>query len=264
MKLKKTLFYTLLFVSTLGLKAQSINDQLFEHKQFIVENDTLLYRIMLPENFTKEKKYPLVVFLHGAGERGNDNNTQLTHGSALFTSPENRKNFPAIVVFPQCPKTDYWASLTADRTVKPIDFTFNDDAQPTKSLQLVINLLDQLLAASYVNTNKVYVMGLSMGGMGTFELLSRQPTTFAAAVPICGGGNPASTQKYALNTELWVFHGAKDDVVSPQLSIEMVKSNIINGGNPNFTLFGNDNHNSWDSTFAEPNLLPWLFTRIKK
>lgn len=93
MKLKKTLFYTLLFVSTLGLKAQSINDQLFEHKQFIVENDTLLYRIMLPENFTKEKKYPLVLFLHGAGERGNDNNTQLTHGSALFTLAKIEKIF---------------------------------------------------------------------------------------------------------------------------------------------------------------------------
>ena len=125
-------------------------------------------------------------------------------------------------------------------------------------------MLDDLLAKPYTNKKQVYVMGLSMGGLGTFEILNRKPTTFAAAVPICGGGNPETTTSYATNTALWVFHGAKDDVVSPQLSIGMVSGILNAGGHPNFTLYSNDNHNSWDSAFAEPQLLPWLFSKIKK
>lgn len=264
MNYKLLTFHIFLCIFSFGTKAQTTNDLLFEKKEFIVKSDTLLYRIMYPENFSENNQYPLVLFLHGAGERGNDNNTQLTHGSSLFASPENRLNYPAIVVFPQCPKNDYWANLSADRTVKPISFKFQNGGEPTKSLKLVMLLLDELLTKPYAKKNQIYVMGLSMGGMGTFEILSRRPTTFAAAIPICGGANPNTTKKYALNTELWIFHGAQDDVVNPQLSIEMVSSILAAGGTPNFTLFGKDNHNSWDSTFAEPNLLPWLFTRIKK
>lgn len=258
---KKIIFSCCLFLSFFGAISQIAEVSLFEKKQFIKELDTLQYRILYPLNFSEEKVYPLVLFLHGAGERESDNETQLTHGSALFLTNESRTNFPAIVVFPQCPKNDYWANLTADRTTKPITFEFKNGEKPTKSLGLVIGLLDDLLTKSYTNKKKVYVMGLSMGGMGTFEILNRKPTTFAAAIPICGGGSPETTASYATTTALWIFHGAKDDVVSPQLSIGMVSGILNAGGNPNFTLYSNDNHNSWDSAFAEPNLLPWLFSK---
>ena len=106
-------------------------------------------------------------------------------------------------------------------------------------------------------------MGLSMGGMGTFELLSRKPNTFAAAVPICGGGDPESVSMYAQTIPLWVFHGAQDNVVNPLQSMEMVSALLNSGAHPRFTLYDFANHNSWDPAFAEPDLLPWLFSNRK-
>lgn len=236
----------------------------FSKEIFINNSDTLSYRILLPKNFDESKQYPIVLFLHGAGERGSDNTKQLVHGSKLFLNNINRGAFPAIVIFPQCPQNDYWSNATVDRTTKPISLVYPLNAAPTKSLNLVMSLMDEFLSKPYVNKNKIYVGGLSMGGMGTFEILHRKPNMFAAAFAICGGGNPDTVKAYANNTELWVFHGAKDDVVNPQLSVSMVSAYLQAGGKPNFTLYADDNHNSWDSAFAEPELLPWLFSKSKK
>ena len=116
---------------------------------------------------------------------------------------------------------------------------------------------------NYVDNSKIYVGGLSMGGMGTFEIISRQPNVFAAAFAICGGGNTENATKFATKVPMWIFHGAKDNVVKPQLSVQMVNAIINAGGTPNFTLYAEDNHNSWDSAFAEPKLLTWLFSNTK-
>lgn len=234
-------------------------DREFLSEQFVQEGDTLNYRILFPSDFSPEKQYPLVLFLHGAGERGNDNQAQLTHGSSLF---QQNSEYPAIVVFPQCPQDDYWANIDShhDENGKRI-FSFSAAKEPTKSLSLVMGLLDELLEAGNVKKDQIYAGGLSMGGMGTFELLARRPNLFAAAIPICGGGDPETASLYADNTELWIFHGAKDDIVPPGLSIEM--ANAINeaGGVASLTIYGNANHNSWDPAFAEPNLLKWLFSK---
>jgi len=237
--------------------------ELFAKEQFIQEKDTLLYRIMLPNNFDASKTYPLVLFLHGAGERGSDNQKQLTHGSSLFASEANREKFPAIVVFPQCPKNDYWANAEVDRSTKPLTLKFPETLEPTTAMVLAMGLLDELLAKAYVNKDQVYIGGLSMGGMGTFEMLHRKPTIFAGAFAICGAGNPEFASDYAKQTALWVFHGANDDVVNPQASVDMVSGILKYGGKPNFSLYAKDNHNSWDSAFAEPELLTWLFSNSK-
>ncbi|WP_342155455.1 carboxylesterase family protein [Joostella sp. CR20] len=232
--------------------------QLYQKDNFVSNKDTLKYRVMLPDNFSTEKQYPLVLFLHGAGERGSDNESQLTHGSKLFASEENRKNFPAIVIFPQCPKNDYWSNADVDRSGQGVKLVFHDDKKPTKALQLTIELLQKYSEQPFVDTNKIYVVGLSMGGMGTFEILSRLPNTFAAAIPICGGGSESAVRKYA-QTPLWVFHGAQDDVVNPIHSVKMVSAILNEGGHPKFTLFDTANHNSWDPAFSQPDFLPWLF-----
>ncbi|QDO92580.1 prolyl oligopeptidase family serine peptidase [Formosa sediminum] len=239
-------------------------EDLFLSKTHIVNTDTLQYRMLLPKDFSKNKTYPVVLFLHGAGERGNDNKKQLANGSDLFLKESIRKTFPAIVIFPQCPENDYWAKLEADRSTKPITFTYKYKESPTKAMALVIDLMNDLVKKTYVKTNQVYVMGLSMGGMGTFEILYRKPNLFAAAIPICGGGNPESVKAYAKSTPLWVFHGAKDDVVDPNLSVNMVSALLKNGGVPRFTLYDYANHNSWDAAFAEPELLIWLFSKSNK
>ncbi|HMC01425.1 MAG TPA: alpha/beta hydrolase-fold protein [Flavobacteriaceae bacterium] len=259
----KTLFCGILLFFLINASFAQ-HQKLYKHKQYISNGDTLKYRILLPKNFDESKQYPVVLFLHGAGERGNDNKAQLVHGSKLFLKENVRDSFPSIVVFPQCPKEGYWSNARVDRSTKPISLKYPVNAEPTISLSLVMKLMDEYLGKPFVNTNKVYVGGLSMGGMGTFEILYRKPDMFAAAFAICGGGNPEGAKEYAAKTELWVFHGAKDDVVNPQLSIDMVSGYLKYGGKPNFTLYADDNHNSWDSAFAEPELLPWLFSKSKK
>ena len=237
------------------------NTDAFSKEFYIVGKDTLNYRLLLPNNFDKAKTYPVVLFLHGAGERGNDNQTQLTHGGELFI--KYRDSFPSIVIFPQCPKEDYWANVMIDRSKSPLEITFPKDSPPTKALTLVMELMDEMVQKSYVKKDQLYVCGLSMGGMGTFEILFRKPEMFAAAFSICGAGNPETAETYAKNTPMWIFHGSNDDVVNPQYSIDMVSGILKYGGKPNFILFSKDNHNSWDSAFAEPQLLPWLFSNIK-
>lgn len=259
-KPSRYLCYLLLFVVNVITAQQN----LFKESIYVKGKDTLKYQILLPEDFSESKQYPVVLFLHGAGERGTDNLKQLTHGSKLFTNPINRGAFPAIVIFPQCPQTDYWANATVDRSTKPITLTFPLNAPPTKALSLVMSLMDSFLEKAYVNAKKVYIGGLSMGAMGTFEMLYRKPNVFAAAFAICGGGNPEGVKSYANTTDLWVFHGAKDDVVDPQLSVNMVSAYLKAGGKPNVSIYADDNHNSWDSAFAEPTLLTWLFSKSKK
>jgi predicted peptidase len=247
-----------------GCNAMAQDNPSYEKKKLVQGKDTLLYRILYPENFSEDASYPLILFLHGAGERGDDNEKQLTHGSELFTNASHRKEFPAIVVFPQCPEDDYWANVDVNRSSYPVGLNFNYEKGPTKPLSLLMELLEQMRGKSYVAKDKVYVMGLSMGGMGTFELLSRKPDVFAAAVAICGGGDPDSVTEYASEVPLWAFHGAKDNVVAPQQSITMVSALLKEGGLPRFTLYDDADHNSWDPAFAEPGLLPWLFSHSLK
>ncbi|SFZ94318.1 Phospholipase/Carboxylesterase [Flaviramulus basaltis] len=259
--MKYKIFVTLLFLCLSNmLKAQ--NNE-FSYELYLNDNDTLQYRMLLPKNFSEEKQYPVVLFLHGAGERGSNNESQLVNGSKLFLNDMNRGAFPAIVIFPQCPKEGYWSNAELDRNTKPISFNYPVKEEPTKSLNLVMDLMDNYLEKPFINKEKIYVGGLSMGGMGTFEILSRKPDMFAAAFAICGGGNPESVMEYANKTDLWVFHGANDDIVDPQLSVSMVSAYLKAGGKPNFTLYANDNHNSWDSALAEPELLTWLFSKSK-
>ncbi|MFT3826415.1 MAG: alpha/beta hydrolase-fold protein [Chitinophagaceae bacterium] len=252
---------TLLLLLAFVTKAQ--DRSLFEKRLYIYKNDTLPYRILLPVNYDPSVKYPLVLFLHGAGERGRDNEKQLTHGAALFLRDSIRNNHPAIVVFPQCMEESYWSNvnIVKDSSGKR-QFYFRKDGAPTKAMMLAQRLLKDLQQHYPVNSKQVYVGGLSMGGMGTFEIARRNPKTFAAAFAICGGADPATAGK--LRKIKWqVFHGGKDDVVNPDFSRKMVAALKQAGADVQFTLYPDANHNSWDSTFAEPALLYWLFSQRK-
>lgn len=190
---------------------------LFQKKQFISGNDTLPYRLLLPENYEASKKYPLVFFLHGAGERGNDNEKQLVHGAKLFLKEEVRRDYPVIVVFPQCPQNSFWSNVDFRMENGKRVFGFKAQGEPTIAMKLAQELLYSIIKDYPVNKRQVYAGGLSMGGMGTFEIVRRNPRLFAAAFPICGGGEP-TTASVMKKTKWWVFHGGKDDVVPPELS----------------------------------------------
>lgn len=160
-------------VLSLNLYAQDTSE--FLKATLIEGEDTLSYRILYPKNFNPAEKYPLVLFLHGAGERGDDNKKQLVHGSSLFLNQKNRENFPAVVIFPQCPSSEYWAKADIERSPEGNTFKFDYSGAPNKSMGLVMKLLDQYSQNHFIDQKRLYVGGLSMGGMGTFEILSRMP-----------------------------------------------------------------------------------------
>lgn len=260
MKYLSLALITLLFISFSAL-AQNLS--VYEKHLFIQNTDTLPYRLLLPENYNAAKKYPLIFFMHGAGERGNDNEKQLVHGAKLFLKEEVRKNFAAIIVFPQCPEKSFWSNVDfkTDSNGKRI-FNFQSAAAPSLGMKLANALLLQVIKKYPVNKKQVYVGGLSMGGMGTFEIAARNPKLFAAAFPICGGGDPATAKKMR-KIKWWVFHGAQDDVVPPSFSQTMVDALRKAHAKVQFSLYPNANHNSWDAAFAEPDLLKWLFAQHK-
>ncbi|MDB5137841.1 MAG: prolyl oligopeptidase family serine peptidase [Mucilaginibacter sp.] len=244
--------------------SQAQNLSSFDRGSYIIKSDTIPYRILFPQNFDPTKKYALILVLHGAGERGNNNEAQLAYGPKLFLNDTIRAKYPAIVVYPQCPANSYWSNVKIETNATgKLIFNFVEGGEPTRAMSALLGLVSQLLDKPYIDKHRVYVGGLSMGGMGTFEILRRDPGVFAAAFAICGGDNTRNAKVYAKKVPLWVFHGAKDDVVPVDHSIVMVEAIKAAGGDPKLTIYPNDNHNSWDDAFADPGLIPWLFSHKK-
>lgn len=223
----------------------------------------LPYRILLPENYDKTKKYPLVLFLHGAGERGNDNESQLTHGAKLFIDSANRKAYPAIVIFPQCPTEGYWSSVEVNRNTSPFTLKFDYTRPITPALQAAIELVQKMIVHEGVDKSRIYITGLSMGGMGTFEAAYRFPELFAAAVPICGGADVRAYDKRVSKIPFRVFHGAKDAVVDVKHSQVVVQKLKTLDTHVEYIEYPEVNHDSWDNAFAEPDFLSWIFSKVR-
>ena len=233
----------------------------YEKKEFIKGKDTLRYRIIYPEKYRKHKAYPLLLVLHGSGERGHDNEAQLVHGGKRFLEENIRKHFKAIVIFPQCPKDSTWSRYRRTGTTLSIQTADN----PTVPQLLVKELIDEMVAEKKLDERRLYVGGLSMGGMGTYDMLTRYPDYFAAAFPICGIANIPLFIDRSSQIPLWIFHGGKDNTVSPEPDRELYKALMTRGiKTVNYTEYPSMGHNSWDSAFIEPKLLPWLFSNKKK
>lgn len=259
--MKKFLSFAILSLLMLQL-SYAQDKSIFSKEIFVSGNDTLLYRKLLPENFDPTKTYPVLFFLHGSGERGNDNEAQLMHGSKLFLRADIRRDFPAIIIFPQCPKDDFWANVKFGDGISADRFGFQKGGKPGKAMKLVMGLLSDLKSKKYTAKNQFYVGGLSMGGMGTFELLRHKPKAFAAAFAICGGDHVENVKKYK-NIPISVFHGGKDTTVPLQKSEIVVNELKRLNGDVKFTVYPEAGHNSWDSAFAEPDFLSWLFSHKK-
>src|SRR6187200_208453 len=237
----------------------------YEKKEFVfAEGKTLPYRILYPANYDKTKKYPLLLFLHGAGERGKDNEKQLAHGSKLFITEGNRKNFPAIVVFPQCPAESFWAVMKTDQTKQPPVRTFDYTVEPNWPLAAANELVKKISKEEGVDKSRVYISGLSMGVMGTFESVYRYPDMYAAALPICGGGDVNHYDKRVAKVPFWIFHGAVDAVVNVKLSQEMVEKLKSLKAEVRYSEYPGVNHDSWKNAFAEPDYLSWMLLHKKK
>lgn len=258
--LRCTCFILALLLAQL-LYAQPAN---YLHRSFISGADTLPYRILFPQGYNHDLRYPLVLVLHGAGERGNDNNLQLLHGSSLFSNTHNQKMHPAIVVFPQCAAQQYWSSVQVMQQTRPYDLDFDYRRPPTAPLQAVMKLLQQLCNVEAVDRRRIYVTGLSMGGMGTFELVHRLPRVFAAALPICGGGDAVRYTRRAQKVPFWIFHGSTDAVVDVNESRRMQAQLQAKGFPVRYTEYAGVGHNSWAPAFAEPEFLSWMFLQQRR
>ncbi len=257
----KNQIYLIQIFLCLAIALNAQDYKLYEKATFVYESDTLRYRLLKPKNYNPSEQYPVLLFLHGAGERGNDNSSQLTHGGALFLKKEARDNYPSWVIFPQCSKNDRWPSFFSDSWNETL---VKISSNPNKSLKLVIKLMDEFIEKKQVDKTRVYVSGLSMGGMGTFEILCRRPNMFAAATPICGNGVAQMAKLYSQKTPVWIFHGSDDSVVSPIHSLRMATAIIESGGSPKMTLYEGVDHGSWYNVFAEQNFLKWIYSKSKK
>ena len=212
----------------------------YERSVFVSSlGDSLNYRLLEPEVMQAGEKYPLVLFLHGAGERGNDNEKQLTHGGQMFLNPVNREKYPAFVLFPQCPESGYWAYENRPQSFIPTQMPVGKEMPSV--FQAVKELLDMYLANPQVDKSRIYIMGLSMGAMGTYDMVSRFPDIFAAAVPICGTVNPTRLSA-ARNVAFRIFHGDADDVVPVAGSRQAYKVLKAAGASVEYIEFPGCNH----------------------
>ena len=213
------------------------HDQLFD--KTLSQTLTMKYLLYLPVDYDKgDAEWPLILFLHGAGERGDNLKLVEKHGPPKIVK---QKDMPFIIVSPQCPKDSWWP----------------------KENEVLVNLLDDIVSRYNVDESRIYLTGLSMGGYGSWSLGCDHPKRFAAIAPICGGGEPFFGRKLK-NTPVWAFHGAKDTVVSLKKSEDMVKAVKGAGGDAKLTVYPQAGHDSWTETYNNPELYEWFLKHSKQ
>jgi len=254
---KPFLFFALLFcVSPHFSFAQSSSR--FSKEKFVGEKgDTLLYRQLFPDADTM-RKYPLVIFLHGSGERGNDNEAQLKWGVMNFATDQNMVLHPAFVIAPQCPEKISWSNFSREKNSTDAKL----QSTPTKPMELLIELIHKLVKTMPIDSNRIYITGLSMGGFGTYDAIERYPNLFAAAVPVCGGGD-ASKAPLIAHLPIWIFHGSEDPAVNPKYALDMLEALSKAGAHPGFTQYPETGHFSWLAAYSDEAMLEWLFRQHK-
>jgi len=223
--------------TTMGAKSEKAGGQ---SKQMLNKKITKVvdcnYLLYLPADYSKSKdKWPLIMFLHGAGERGKNVEVVKKHGPPKMIA--QGKSFDFIVVSPQCPNDLWWPEQT----------------------EVLMALLDEIEAKYRVDTDRVYLTGLSMGGFGTWTLAAKYPNRFAAIAPICGGSERISGSRLK-KVPVWAFHGAKDPTVPLIRSQEMVDAVKKAGGNAKLTIYPEAEHDSWTETYNNPELYQWFLS----
>ena len=200
--------------------------------------ENLTYIVRYPNDYVEGKKYPVIFFLHGAGGRGND--IEMIKSNPYFTLTEKHDDFPFITIAPQC-SSETWFDL----------------------FEQLKRLLIKTANESYTDPERIYGMGASMGGYGTWQIAMSMPEYFAAIAPICGGGMYWLAYRL-VNVPAMAFHGALDDVVNPEESLKMVAAVNRNGGNAKVTIYPKNNHDAWSDTYRNPEVFKWLLEHKNK
>jgi predicted peptidase len=252
--MKLITLFTLIFVSH-SIRAQHVLD--YRKDVFISATDSLPYRLLYPLNYDQHKKYPIVVFLHGSGQRGSDNESQLIGVPKRLTDDQGRAKYACFILVPQCNKKDVWVKFPGF----PKSLATTKLATPSAALTL--ETLDLLIKSFPIDRKRVYVTGYSMGGEGALDFLMRRPNLFAAAVPICSVSDTAKA-KLIYKVPIWVFHGDQDDVNEVKYSRLMIDALKKWNGTPKYTEYPGVKHNSWTKAYEEPGLFDWLFSQKRR
>lgn len=245
------LSHGILAASLLGCLCASGAD--LESKEFTAKDGTTVkYRWSAPEKIEAGKTYPLVLFLHGSGERGDDNTAQLRHGVRAIIAGAAKLDQPVFLIAPQCPKDRWWSPVDMEKK------RLSAADQPNALLEAILALVDQTTATQPVDEKRFYLTGISMGGFATWDMLGRAPNRIAAAIPICGGGDPSQVAKFK-DVPIWAFHGEADPVVPVKTTREMISALEAVGGKPKATYYPGVEHDSWTRTYDDPAVIRWLF-----
>jgi predicted peptidase len=222
------------------------------------DKQTLMpYWLYLPKEYDANKdKLPVVLFLHGLGERGDNLKRLAGYGPAKLIA--NGKHFPFIMIAPQCPNDGKFGDKKSNP--RPKEFWWMPG-----SVDKVKNIIDhEKKRLGRVDDDRVYVTGLSMGGFGAYNIVNRHPETFAAAVPICGHGNPWPDKSNIVHIPFWAFHGDQDKTVSLKSQQETVDALKAAGASVKFTIYKGVGHNSWTKTYSNPEMYKWMLDQKRK
>lgn len=213
----------------------------FINKVLTINHRDRAYCLYVPREYSPQKAWPLIVALHGSGERGEDGllQTEVGIGRAIRRHADR---FPCLVLMPQCAVKSDWRTAWEESK----DEITAEISQTRKDFR--------------VDPDRTYLTGLSMGGVGTWTYGAEHADAFAALIPICGGGNVNDARKLA-QVPIWAFHGAEDSTVPPQESRQMVEAVKAAGGNVKYTEYEKVNHNSWDRAYDDPGTIQWLLSQ---
>lgn len=235
-------------------------DKDFSREMLVAEDGyTLPYRLYIPKNYDCGVLYPVMIFMHGAGERGDDNESQIKVGLPhVFDDPESPA-YNSIIIAPQCPSDKQWVYTPWAKGCYS-----TSDVTESRECQAVIEILKLIVAEYNVDKSRIYITGLSMGGFATWDLLARHSSIFAAGMPVCGGGDP-SQAKVLSEIPIRTFHGLLDDAVPTEGTREMYAAiKALGKGKIRYTEFENGYHNIWDDVYSNKSNINWLFSNVKR
>ncbi|MBR6558809.1 MAG: dienelactone hydrolase family protein [Clostridia bacterium] len=232
----------------------------FEKHTFTASNgEELPYCLYVPKDYSEDYAYPMLTFFHGAGRRSNENGEQVTEAVQGLYMPKGTPIYDAIAVFPLCDPDSMWVDVY--HTISRYSI---EEVKISRNMQAVVELLDFLMEKYSINPNRQYVIGFSMGGYGTWDIIMRYPDRFAAAAPFCGGGDP-SVAASLVDIPLWVNHDSTDDIVDVSGSRDMV--NAIKEAGGELVIYNETDwrgHNVWDYAYGSAEFQEWLFSQVKK
>ena len=209
--------------------------------------ETFRYRLLSPPRIEAGVLYPVIVYLHGAGERGDDNQQQLVYLPELMIRPERRRAYPCFLIAPQCGQRCWWSDKSPGQEI-------------SFYLEAVMAMLDAVLSSQPADPERVYATGISMGGFGVWDLAGQFTDRLAAAVPICGGGAERTAPRLT-ELPIWAWHGDQDEAVPVRYSRRMIEAIRQAGGHPRYTELKGVGHDSWTPVYENDGLMEWMFAQ---